>query len=162
MSERKKLKMVASTTMDSPAASRWELADGAHLAALIAGLQTGEPPPTAVPMPACPKCGGAVVQRRAKPGAHVGRRGHCRPCGEASVGVISRGTSARSRSRLGLPRWRRSIGHSPGIAGGARYGPAAMGMIDGGRVALYLQRGALQIFGTTAIALRAQSIPIEV
>jgi restriction system protein len=50
-----------------------ELVDGRHLAILVEGVQPAKPATEAPPTPACPKCGGEMVQRLAKRGANAGR-----------------------------------------------------------------------------------------
>lgn len=49
-----------------------ELVDGHRLAALVAGLQPGKPVAAVSAVPACPKCGGVMVQRVAKRGTNAG------------------------------------------------------------------------------------------
>jgi len=51
-----------------------ELVDGSALAKLVEGVQTSRPTqPSTASSPACPKCGGEMVQRVAKRGANAGK-----------------------------------------------------------------------------------------
>ena len=50
-----------------------ELVDGRQLAALVEGAQPAKPVSVAPLPPACPKCGGEMVQRLAKRGMNAGR-----------------------------------------------------------------------------------------
>ena len=56
-----------------PGASRSSSFDGAALAKLIEGIQAAQGVQTQSAMPACPKCGGEMVQRVAKRGANAGK-----------------------------------------------------------------------------------------
>jgi restriction system protein len=51
-----------------------ELVDGEALAKLVEGVQTSKAVQATTATPACPKCGGEMVQRVAKRGAQAGKR----------------------------------------------------------------------------------------